>query len=121
MLRRRFIALVALVGVLLNVGSVVLHNTMALSADLATTGVGDLICSHAADRSNPNSSDTHGSCDHCPVCLSVLAAAAAPQALFVFDPPHQMAVLAERFEIRTDKRTHRSGLWPPGRAPPVSA
>jgi len=121
MLRRRFIAWVALLGVLLNVGSVVLHNTMAMSAELVTTGVGDLICSHTGDRSNPTTGDAGGACDHCQVCLNVLAAAAAPQGFFIFHPPYQMAVLAERFEARTDRHTRRSDLWPPGRAPPVSA
>ncbi len=127
MVRRRWISVVAIIGVLLHAGFFARQSVIALSAVLGNanpTGFYGLIChadvdpaaSPAADspaKESPNQQHRH-----CPLCLGVLGAVAVlPSALC-----YHAALYPAALDVPVTHETLTSaahGFWPPGRAPPV--
>jgi hypothetical protein len=122
---RRWISIVAIIGMLLHAGLFARHSAMALKAalgDAATAGFYGVICSTndvhiAVDRASQDPGDQSGHKPFCPFCLGVLSGAALLPAPFDF----QVHQFYRVFDKRVAEITFRPAYhlyWPPGRAPP---
>lgn len=126
---RRWISLIALIGVLLHAGALVRHNGMMLSVALAQDApAADLfvICHGGADQTSDRDTDQPGlpkpadAKTSCPICSGQAPAfaLAAPQPLLV------RAVVAQNTVWRSISRARllqRTAVCPPSRGPPQRA
>lgn len=124
---RRIVGIFAMISVLLHAGSFVRHNAMALAADADTAAFnysfGEICLSSqltAASADNSGADHSGERQRHCPDCLNCAASAAIlPTIAVAFVAPLPCpndTVVA----IQMPRADHRA-LWPPGRAPPLSA
>lgn len=130
MIKRRIICVLALLGLLMQAGFAVRHNT----AMIATLGGGSAesqflaggvsaICHNAGtaeSESPPQGGDTGPSspASSCPICNGLCVAAALPAPLLVL-PSRQITEIAATEPETTLPARHHSRLRPPSRAPPA--
>ena len=128
---RRWLGLLAVVGVLLHAGAIVRHNAVMLAAASRTTAANTavasldadlrLICSagaHLAEALLPDGKDPTGNPQTCPICAGLASAhaltAVALPALAIPYGDHAVATASTDERISVQRR-----LRPPSRAPPA--
>ena len=127
MRRHRWIALVALLGVLLHSAVLVRHNGLMVSANLQAAdlaaalavichGTGAELAAVGDVPALPAPSNTQSDC---PICSGMLATAVALPALAALEPP--VFVASERIaHIAQLIGPQLRSIWPPTRAPPLT-
>jgi hypothetical protein len=122
-MHRRFISLLAIIGVLLHAGIFVRHNAMMLGAALDQAAFADIfseICHGGPNSVSPDAPLPQNPSDpesHCPDCLSFVGATALFPAIFA-DCAAIYSIVSNTFISSDVVRPNILVLWPPGRGPP---
>lgn len=119
---RRWVGIVAVVGLLLHAAAVVRHHALMLanSLDPAVAALStdlEQICHFNGDATERGHDKRPSASGNCPICTGIAAAFALP-------PPaewqqREPIVVVERYQIRPDQRVDQlKRIRPPGRGPP---
>lgn len=119
---RRWIGVLAMIGVLLHVVAVVRHGTMVL----ASIGSGDLladmtvICHAGADTPAVPAGGDDAARKLCPICSGLVATYGLPLVGIALRPV-QAPSIRVRFALHDQRFELAKRIRPPGRGPPLAA